>query len=308
MSSADRRGTSAASAYWLQGWLRQYGFAILTVAAATMLRFALTQFIGANLPFILFYPAILLVAWMAGLLPGLFAVFLSGLSSTYIFFGPVNPAALGLPHNANGLMLFTIAGIGITGVANAYRRRARRTQAFEKAVEGLEEMITVVDRDYRYVIANRAFLNYRGMKREELLGRRIPDVLNPGVFETTLKQKLDECFQGKVVQFEMRYRYASRGERDLFISYFPIVGPGGIDRVASVLQDITERREGERSLKLFRTLVDQSNDEVQVIDPETLRFLDVNEKACKDLGYTREELLSMTVLDIDPDFDECSRV
>ena len=49
------------------------------------------------------------------------------------------------------------------------------------------------------------------MKREELLGRRIPDVLNPGVFETTLKNKLDECFQGKIVQFEMRYTYGSRG-------------------------------------------------------------------------------------------------
>ena len=39
----------------------------------------------------------------------------------------------------------------------------------EKAVEGLEEMIVVVDREYRYVLANRAFLNYRGMEREELL-------------------------------------------------------------------------------------------------------------------------------------------
>jgi PAS domain S-box-containing protein len=146
------------------------------------------------------------------------------------------------------------------------------------------------------------------MKREELLGRRIADVLNPAVFETTIKKKLDECFQGKVVQFEMRYNYASRGERDLFISYFPIEGAGGVDRVASVLQDITERKEAERSLKLFRSLIAQSNDLVEVVDPETLRFLDVNEKACKDLGYTREELLSTTVFDTDPDIDEGSRV
>ena len=308
MSSADRRESSAAPAYWLQGWLRQYSFALFTVAVATTVRFALTRFIGANFPFVLFYPAILLVAWMAGLLPGLFAVFLSTLSTNYVFLGPVNPVALGLPRNANGITLFTIAGIGITAAANAYRGRAKRTQAFEKAIEGLEEMITVVDRDYRYVIANQAFLNYRGMKREELLGRRIADVLNPGVFETTVKQKLDECFQGKVVQFEMRYEYASRGMRDLFISYFPIEGPEGVDRVASVLRDVTERREAERSLMLFRSLIDQSNDAVEVVDPETLRFLDVNEKACKDLGYTREELLSMTVFDTDPVVDEGSRV
>jgi formate hydrogenlyase transcriptional activator len=75
-----------------------------------------------------------------------------------------------------------------------------------------------------------------------------------------------------------------------------------------LLQEATEGllhrvRESERvirELKLFRTLIDQSNDAIEVVDPETLRFLDANEKACSDLGYSREELLSLGVLDIDP--------
>jgi formate hydrogenlyase transcriptional activator len=75
-----------------------------------------------------------------------------------------------------------------------------------------------------------------------------------------------------------------------------------------LLQEATEGllhrvRESERvirELKLFRTLMDQSNDAIEVVDPETLRFLDANEKACLDLGYSREELLSLGVLDIDP--------
>jgi PAS domain S-box-containing protein len=130
--------------------------------------------------------------------------------------------------------------------------------------------------------------------------------LNPGVFENEIKSKLDECFRGNVVQFEMRYRYPHRGERELLIKYFPIKGPGGaIDRVASVLQDVTDEREVERSLRLFRGLIDESNDAVEVVDPETLRFLDVNETGCRQLGYTREELLSMRVLDVvGPEVDE----
>ena len=59
-------------------------------------------------------------------------------------------------------------------------------------------------------------------------------------------------------------------------------------------------------MKLFRTLVDQCNDAIEVVDPETLRFLDVNEKACSDLGYSREELLSLRVFDIDPALTELS--
>jgi len=121
------------------------------------------------------------------------------------------------------------------------------------------------------------------------------------------KPKLDECFRGQVVKFEKRHNYPAIGERDFSVSYFPIEGPTGVERVACILQDITERKEAERSLKLFRTLIDHSNDAVEVVDPETLRFLDVNEKACKDLGYTREELLAMTVFDIDPNADEPCR-
>jgi two-component system cell cycle sensor histidine kinase/response regulator CckA len=54
---------------------------------------------------------------------------------------------------------------------------------------------------------------------------------------------------------------------------------------------------------MSRTLVDRVNDAIEVIDPETGRFLDINEKACTDLGYGREELLSLSVSDVDPSLD-----
>ncbi len=74
----------------------------------------------------------------------------------------------------------------------------------------------------------------------------------------------------------------------------------GVLYADGILFDITARKRAEESLKLFRMLIDQSNDAIQVVDPETLCYLDVNEKACSSLGYTREELLSLRVSDIDP--------
>jgi PAS domain S-box-containing protein len=71
--------------------------------------------------------------------------------------------------------------------------------------------------------------------------------------------------------------------------------------------DITKRKQAEESLKLFRLLIDQSNDAILVIDPETTHLLDMNAQACSSLGYTREELLSMCVSDIDPTFNEPAR-
>ena len=60
-----------------------------------------------------------------------------------------------------------------------------------------------------------------------------------------------------------------------------------------------ERRRVDISLNLFRTLLDRSNDGIEVIDPETGCFLDVNDTTCQCLGYTREEMLALRVPDID---------
>ncbi|MDZ4402454.1 PAS domain S-box protein [Prosthecobacter sp.] len=72
----------------------------------------------------------------------------------------------------------------------------------------------------------------------------------------------------------------------------------------------TERRRIEMSLNLVRTLVEHSSDGFEVIDPETGRFLDVNETTCLRLGYSRDELLSMSVPDVEAmalDFSTWSR-
>jgi len=130
-----------------------------------------------------------------------------------------------------------------------------KLREYEKAIEGSEEMIAVVDREYRYLIANRKFLSQRNMTKEQVVGHLVPEVLNKGVFEATVKEKLDECFRGKVVRYEMRYTYPALGERDLLISNFPIEGSGGIDRVACILQDITERKRAEEAVSCMNRRV-----------------------------------------------------
>jgi len=124
-----------------------------------------------------------------------------------------------------------------------------RLREFERVVENLEEMIVVVNREYRYVIVNRAFLSYRGMTKEEVVGRLVTELLNPSVFETVVKPRMDEAFQGKVVNYELKYRYPALGDRDLAITYVPVEGPNGIDRVACVLRDVTERLQAEEALR-----------------------------------------------------------
>jgi PAS domain S-box-containing protein len=60
----------------------------------------------------------------------------------------------------------------------------------------------------------------------------------------------------------------------------------------------------KRELKFFREAMNQNPDEVYIIDPETAQFTDVSESVVKMLGYSRKELLSLCVQDVDPNFRE----
>ena len=119
------------------------------------------------------------------------------------------------------------------------KQAEKRLREYERVVEGLEEMIVVVDRDYRYVIANRAALNYRGLEKNNSSGapsesnwpRR--DIVNrPSDWSS---RRWMNAFRGKVVQYEFEVpRIRKLGRENILLSYFPIEGTAGVDRIACV--------------------------------------------------------------------------
>ncbi len=74
---------------------------------------------------------------------------------------------------------------------------------------------------------------------------------------------------------------------------------GGNEYVCAFIRDITERKRAEEALRLTQFSVDSAADAILWVDSDA-RFTYVNEAACRSLGYTRDELLSLTVHDIDP--------
>jgi PAS domain S-box-containing protein len=72
-----------------------------------------------------------------------------------------------------------------------------------------------------------------------------------------------------------------------------------LDAVAEDLGRVADGKRAREKLQLFRNLIDRSNDCIFVIDSQWGRLLDVNDRACESLGYGRQELLEMSVKDID---------
>ena len=65
-------------------------------------------------------------------------------------------------------------------------------------------------------------------------------------------------------------------------------------------KDVTESVRREDELRRFRASMDLSGDMIFLIDRERMRFIDMNETACRSLGYSREELLQKGPQDLLP--------
>ncbi len=165
---------------------------------------------------------------------------------------------------------------------------------YEQVLASFQEMIAVVDRNYRYVMANRAFLDYHGARRERVVGHLVSEVLDPHMLGRAMKPKLEECFKDRSVKFVVTCTYQSAGEAIPFVSYYPISGPAGLVQVASLLQDITERN---RANELIRQERDRAQSYLDVADVILLaldvhgRITLINRKGCATLGREERELL-----------------
>ena len=83
-------------------------------------------------------------------------------------------------------------------------------------------------------------------------------------------------------------------------------GRVSITKLSSTRKTRQNRRSAAQKLrehKWFRTLIDHFFGAIEIIDPETGCFWEANETACRDLGYSREELLALTVYDVNPNVD-----
>jgi two-component system cell cycle sensor histidine kinase/response regulator CckA len=107
--------------------------------------------------------------------------------------------------------------------------------------------------------------------------------------------------QGSVVR-EYRFRHQDGTYRWVSDEQILIRHPGQPDEVIGSWTDVTERKEAEIKLheseEQYRLLFESNPHPMWVHDVDTLAFLAVNDAALSHYGYTRDEFLSMTALDI----------
>ena len=173
---------------------------------------ALTALFGPGLPtYILFYPAIIIVAMLAGLGPGLLATIISVMVAGIWIIPPVGQFTIKTPIEEIGVVLFTSFGILISSVAELYRRNRNKAAAYDKEkalretqrekefladiLEHASQPFAIGYPDGRMGLLNHAFEHLTGYTTEELHTIDWSTTLTPTEWREMENQKLDELIR-----------------------------------------------------------------------------------------------------------------
>ncbi|HUW61685.1 MAG TPA: PAS domain S-box protein [Candidatus Bathyarchaeia archaeon] len=177
-----------------------------------------------------------------------------------------------------------------------YRYRA----LFDRMTEGfaLHEIVTDAQGkpcDYVFLDINPAFEVLTGLKREDVIGRRVKEVL-PTVEPYWVEHFGQVALTGTPARFE---NYAAPlGRWYEVYAYSPAPR-----QVAVVFLDVTRRKQAEEVLQRYELLAANSRDIILFMRRDDGRILEANAAAIRAYGYSREELLEMMGRDLWSDRD-----
>jgi len=122
---------------------------------------------------------------------------------------------------------------------------------YEFIANAAGSLMTLVDREYRYVAANNAYCQAQGKERAELIGHTMAELWGEELFQSTLKPAVDACLLGRTVNYEATFRFPNDRVRVYDVTYSPYWHQEAgwyVTHVVVVSHDITERRLAEQTL------------------------------------------------------------
>jgi len=180
--------------------------------------------------------------------------------------------------------------------------KLRENERFLQDVfDGIQDGLCVLDADMNIIRVNR-WMEEMYPEPKPLVGRKCYEVYHqcstPCEVCPTAQTLQDGQVHVEIVSYESEGQLRGWSE----LSSFPLKDDQGrITGVIEHVKDITERVLAQKTLQFTQFAVDHAGEAAYWMGPDA-KFTYVNEKACQLLGFTREELLSMTVHDIDSDF------
>jgi PAS domain S-box-containing protein len=297
----------------------RYALAVVVVAASFLLRYFLVQGLGLAMPpFITFFPAIIIVAVLAGLGPGLLATALAALAVDYFILPPYGFGIASI-SDAVALVLFATMGILISQLAESYRRSLLSIAAYkveqtlwvsneklDVALASMTDAVFISDAKGQFIQFNDAFATFHRFRNKSECVKTLaeyPEFLEVSMADGQLVPlemwAVPRALRGETATNE-EYRLRRKDTGETWIGSYSF-GPvrdheGAIIGSVVVGRDITEQKRAEEALRksetLYHGLFDSMNDGFCIIEmifdsagkPADYRFLEINAAFEKQTG------------------------
>ena len=196
---------------------------------------------------------------------------------------------IALPDGGRMATYFDITEI--TRASEALRESEERLNAI---VDNMPATVFLRDTEGRYILINRQYEEHCKIKREDVRGKTVFDVLPKHLAEESASHDRAVLEQGQAVQRELIFPLDD-GPHMLAAAKFPIMDPvGKIVAIGGVELDITRLKKAEDALRAselrFRSLAQSANDAVIAADSGG-RILSWNRAAQNIFGHSEDEML-----------------
>ena len=186
------------------------------------------------------------------------------------------------------------------------RRRAEEAlrqseERYRTLAEAAHDLIFISDKDSTFQYINKFGARLIGLQQEDIVGRKYSELFSPSSANRQ-NLNLQMVFKTGQSSYDEVPISVPNGEVWLGTSLVPLRDKTGkMNAVLGIARDVTGRIQMEQALRLTQFSIDRASIGIMRTGVDA-RILSVNEKICANMGYSREELCSMHIYDIDPTF------
>ena len=236
---------------------QRYLIALATTLVGTLLRLALSGlWAPLEFPFITFFPAVMVSAWLGGFGPGLLTTLLSAIIADFFWLEPAHTFAIANLSDAAALLIYVLMGAVISLLNELWRQAVKDVAASEARLRttlaSIGDAVIATDTTGRITQLNRVAEQLTGWTSAEASGRPIEEVFV--IVNEQSRRPADNPVarvlrDGVTTGLANHTLLVTKEGREIPIedSAAPILAGGGVtDGVVMVFRDITERRRHER--------------------------------------------------------------
>ena len=204
-----------------------------------------------------------------------------------------------LPNNGTILIVSDI-----TEIKRADQALHESEERFRAIVNNSPAKVHIKDAEGRYILINPLAEELFGVTEAEALGKTTHEVFPKDLADAFAAHDKGVLESGEVIEQEEVWTRED-GTHTYLTVKFPILNSrGGVIGTGAIGTDITKRKEAEGLSERLGRILDSSFNEIYVFDARTYRFIQVNQGALNNLGYTAQEIVHMTPWDLKPAFGE----